>query len=309
MDWTVYWFMLPACVVIAATATFSGISGAALMTPMFLLVFPLLHVPLLSTVAAIGAALFLETAGFGAAVYHYARMKLADLPSARALITVTAPAAVAGAFLAHHVPATALRIAYGAAMLAVAWLIGRGNEEAGRPAETACPCLVCESECSIDDSTCAPAQRRTVRAANGKTYRWCAAFERAQRFISAGGALLAGLISTGVGEATLPMLVRKGRVPVPVAAATSTIVVAGTVVAASIAHGVLLARQGGLSAIPWNLIVWGVPGAIVGAAIGTRLQGRVSERATRIFFSTLFALIGITFLLAFTVFAARFRSP
>ena len=75
MDWTVYWFMLPACIVIAATATFSGISGAALMTPMFLLVFPLLHVPLLhvpllSTVAGIGAALFLETAGFGAAVYQ-----------------------------------------------------------------------------------------------------------------------------------------------------------------------------------------------------------------------------------------------
>ena len=240
---------------------------------------------------------------------NYARMKLADLHAARALIVVTAPAAVAGALLAHHIPANALRIAYGAAMLAVAWLIGRGSKGAARPAEMACPCLVCESECSTGDSNCAPAQRRLVRAADGKTYRWCAAFERAQRFVSAGGALLAGLISTGVGEATLPLLVRKGRVPVPVAAATSTVVVAGTVVAASIAHGVLLAQQGGISAIPWNLIVWGVPGALVGAAIGTRLQGRVSERATRIFFSTLFALIGVTFLLAFTVFAVRFGSP
>ena len=265
--------------------------------------------PLLSTVAAIGAALFLETAGFGAAVYHYARMKLADVRAARALITVTAPAAVAGAFLAQQIPATTLRMAYGAAMLAVAWLLGRGNKEPRRPADTACPCLVCESECSTSDSECEAPQRRMVRAANGKTYRWCAAFERPQRLISAGGALLAGLISTGVGEATLPMLVRKGRVPVPVAAATSTIVVAGTVVAASVAHGVLLAQQGGLSAIPWNLIVWGVPGAVIGAAIGTRLQGRVSERATRIFFSILFALIGIAFLLAFTVFAAQFRSP
>jgi uncharacterized membrane protein YfcA len=35
MDWTVYWFMLPACVLIASVAMFSGISGAALLTPLF----------------------------------------------------------------------------------------------------------------------------------------------------------------------------------------------------------------------------------------------------------------------------------
>jgi uncharacterized membrane protein YfcA len=118
--------------------------------------------------------------------------------------------------------------------------------------------------------------------------------------------LLTGLISTGVGEATLPTLVRRSRVPVPVAAATSTFVVAGTVVVAALAHLVQLARERGFAAIPWNLIVWGVPGAIIGATLGTHLQGRVSERATRRFFSGLFLAIGVTFLLAFTVFARRF---
>jgi hypothetical protein len=44
VDWTVYWFMFPACIVIAGTATFSGTSGAALMTPMFLIA--LLHAKL-----------------------------------------------------------------------------------------------------------------------------------------------------------------------------------------------------------------------------------------------------------------------
>ncbi len=29
LDWTVYWFMLPICIVIASVAMFSGISGAA----------------------------------------------------------------------------------------------------------------------------------------------------------------------------------------------------------------------------------------------------------------------------------------
>lgn len=244
MDWTVYWFMLPACIVIAGTATFSGISGAALMTPMFLLAFPLLHVPLMTTVQAIGAALFLETAGFGAGVYHYLRMRLVDTPSARSLIAVTGPSAIVGALLAHQAPATLLRIVYGVAMLGVAWMLGRGSDTPARRPQVACPCIVCESECSSKDEHCPPGRQRHLEAADGKDYDWCAHFEKGQRIVSGIGAFLAGLISTGVGEATLPALVRKGRVPVPVAAATSTFVVAGTVVAASLAHGVLLGLQG-----------------------------------------------------------------
>ena len=75
---------------------------------------------------------------------------------------------------------------------------------------------------------------------------------------------------------------------------------------AALIHLIQLAGEGGISAIPWNLIVWAVPGAIMGAFVGTRLQGRVSERASRLFFSGLFLLIGTVFLLAFTVFSARF---
>ncbi len=45
MDWTIYWFMLPVCVAIAGVAMFSGISGAAMLIPVFLIGFPLLGVP------------------------------------------------------------------------------------------------------------------------------------------------------------------------------------------------------------------------------------------------------------------------
>ena len=65
MDWTVYWFMLPVCVAIAGVAMFSGISGAAMLIPVFLIGFPLVDVPPLTTVEAIGTSLLLETSGFG----------------------------------------------------------------------------------------------------------------------------------------------------------------------------------------------------------------------------------------------------
>ena len=59
MDWTVYWFMFPVCIVVASVAMFRGISGAALLTPIFLIGFPLFSIPRLTTVAAIGIALLL----------------------------------------------------------------------------------------------------------------------------------------------------------------------------------------------------------------------------------------------------------
>jgi uncharacterized membrane protein YfcA len=118
------------------------------------------------------------------------------------------------------------------------------------------------------------------------------------------GAFFAGLISTGVGEATLPGLIRRSLLPVAVAAATSTVVVAGTVVGAAVTHMVQLAAR--LTAIPWNLIVWAVPGAVLGAVLGTGLQGKLSPRLSRWFFSGLFLAIGVTFLLAFTVFKGSF---
>jgi uncharacterized membrane protein YfcA len=302
--WLVYWFMFPACIVIAATATFSGISGAALMTPFFLIGFPLMGVPGLSTVTAIGAALFLETSGFGTGVFYYTRQGLADLKTARMLLVATLPLAIIGAVLAHYAPVTVLRLGYGVAMLGVAWLLFRDSGSSGKRASIPCPCVVCESECASED--CPSDQRRELRTRDGNVYRWCPYHLGSQRFFSGIGAILTGLISTGVGEATLPTLVRRSRFPVPVAAATSTLVVAGTVFGAALTHLVQLAREGGLNAIPWSLIVWGVPGAIIGATIGTRLHGRVSERSTRLFFSGLFFAIGATFLLAFTIFAHRF---
>ncbi len=75
---------------------------------------------------------------------------------------------------------------------------------------------------------------------------------------------------------------------------------------AAVTHLTQLVMEGGLSAIPWNLLVWAVPGSVAGAHLGTRFQGRVSERAARRFFAALFAAIGLVFLLAFTVFRSRF---
>jgi uncharacterized membrane protein YfcA len=231
-------------------------------------------------------------------------MRLADLKTARSIIAVTLPLGALGAVAARHTPAQALRIGYGVAMLGLAWLLAR--RPPGRPADQGAPRPALVSQSERSHPPCGDGQARQLRAADGRTYGWCAHGLRLQRAISGAGALVAGLISTGVGEATLPALVRRSRFPVAIAAATSTLVVAGTVTGAAATHLVQLVATGGLAAIPWNLLVWAVPGAVAGAMVGTRLQGRVREDTARRFFTALFALIGLTFLLAFTVFASRF---
>lgn len=297
MDWTVYWFMFPVCIVVASVAMFSGISGAAMLTPLF-------SIPRLSTVAAIGTSLFLETSGFGTGLYRYLHLRLVDLKTAKALILITLPLGALGAIAARHVPAEVLRIGYGVAMLGLAGLLLRDKPGSKPAKDEPAPAVVSESDRS--HPPCGYGQEREIQATNGKLYRYCAHGLGLQRVLSGAGAFLAGLISTGVGEATLPGLVQRSRFPVPVSAATSTVIVAGTVAGAATTHLVQLVMEGGLGAIPWNLIVWAVPGAIIGAFIGTRLQGRVSERAARLFFVGLFAAIGVAFLLAFTVFVRLF---
>lgn len=327
MDWGVYWFMLPVCVVIASVAMFSGISGAALLTPTFLIGFPLFGVPRLTTLAAIGTALFLETSGFGTGLYRYLKLRLVDIQTAKSMILVTLPLGALGSILAVFVPVTVLKIGYGVAMLGLAYLLlsdhpqpARADIPVGQPirgksdgadvglslSRDMPPPVPIVAESEHVHAPCPSGEHRRIVAASGRVYDFCAHGLRLQRLMSGAGALVAGMISTGVGEATLPPLVRRSHFPVPVAAATSTVIVAGTVAGAAGTHLVELFLEGGVGAIPWNLIVWAVPGAVIGAFIGTRLQGKVSEKVARRFFAGLFAAIGLTFLLAFTIFARRF---
>lgn len=84
--------------------------------------------------------------------------------------------------------------------------------------------------------------------------------------------------------------------PVAVAAARSIVLVAVANLSASATHLVQFAMDRGLGDIPWNLIVWGIPGMAAGALLGSHLQGRVSERAAKWFFAGLFVVISLAFL-------------
>jgi hypothetical protein len=294
VDYTVYAFMLPVCVAIATIAMTSGISGAALLSPTIIVGFPLLGVPKLAPAAAIGASLFTEFAGFGSGVVGYVRRRLVDFRTVRALVLVAIPFAAGAGFLSGAIDPRILKGVYGVLMLPLAAVLWRQAREELRPGSPAPK----PEYAPIRDQA---AEVTRVVDSDGNVYEWRTCNRRIGRLLTAAGAAMAGLISTGIGEVEMPQLVKRCRVPVPVAAGTSIMIVASTVLGASVAHFLRLLQEGGVGAIPWNLIVYTVPGGIIGGQIGARVQGRISPRLLERAMAVLFLLIGIVFLLNVTV--------
>lgn len=83
-----------------------------------------------------------------------------------------------------------------------------------------------------------------------------------QLTVSLGG-LLCGLLGVGIGEVLLPQLLAK-QIPVAVAAASSTLVVMLTCLSCAGVQITSLIQAGGISAIPWNLVIYMIPGVVIG---------------------------------------------
>ena len=275
MDFTLYWFMFPVSIVVATLAMLSGIGGAALFTPIFILIFPLLgpEYILHSTIAAISAALITQTFGFFSGFIGYYRRRLIDFRLAGRILRVAVPVAVAGALTASYMHESVLLAGYSllVAVLAVVMWVNKppANSEAfgleGPPT-------------SIVDS-------------HGREYRYAEPrLDWGSYSLTGIGAFLTGMVSVGIGEVTISKLTRKG-LPIAVAAATSVMVVIVTVALASTTLAVQLIRDGGWTAVPWDLLVYDIPGVLIGGQIGPRLQGKIAPHTMRRAIAILFIIL------------------
>ena len=264
MDFTLYWFMFPVAIGVATCAMLSGIGGAALFTPIFVLLFPILgpEYVLASTFAAISTALLTQTFGFLSGFIGYYRRRMIDFDLAVRFIKISAPIAVIGALVAHAVPDGILIAAYAVLVfiLAIGMLFLRRRRSLARP--------------NYDGDYPKP----DIPSSD---------------FVLTGvGAFLTGLVSVGIGEVIISRLTKRG-IPVGIAAATSVAIVFITILLATTTLVAQLVADGGIGAVPWNLIVYEVPGVLIGGQIGPRLAGRVSQRAMEKSIGLLFVLLAV----------------
>ncbi len=281
MDFTLYWFMFPASIVVATCAMLSGIGGAALFTPIFILVFPLLgpEYVLESTLAAIGTALLTQTFGFLSGFVGYYRRKLIDFSLAFRIMRVSVPIAILGALAANFVHDSVLLASYAilvAILAAVMWRSHKTHAVAHARNEIA--------------------QHRVITDSRGHDFEYVVPRLGLRSSLLTGtGAFMTGMVSVGIGEVTISQLTRNG-VPIAVAAATSVLVVIVTIVLASTTLFAQLVQSGGWQAVPWNLLCYDIPGVLIGGQIGPRLQGHIAPHVMRRAISVLFVVLAVAML-------------
>jgi uncharacterized membrane protein YfcA len=299
MDFSLYWFMFPVSIGVATTAMLSGIGGAALFIPIFLVIFPLIGpeypltgfaeaVGVKGAVVAIAVALLTETFGFSSGFVGYYRKRLIDFRSAVPFLAVSIPFAIAGALIVfwagERLNEDYIKAAYGVIMLIIAIILFRqvahgDDDPVGADAD------------GKNNQGKNHRPLRTIKARNGTVYTYKAPRQGRGVFATAIGGLLTGTVGVGMGEVMIPQLVKRNRVPVAVAAATSVLIVIVTVAAASFTLIYQLIQAGGVNAVPWHLVAYTIPAVIIGGQIGPALQGRVEQRAMERAIGILFVII------------------
>ena len=291
---TLYWFMFPVSILIATTAMLSGIGGAAYFIPVFWIIFPLLGPEyVIGDAQVIAAALFTEVFGFSSGFVGYFRKKLIDFKVGRIFVLFSAPVAIGGAVLliANIIPGVYLQLVYGLMMLCIAYLLykGQGPEEILEIAAV-------KQKKGLFAAPQRKGEGRQIIDNRGTRHHYYFHRPRWGTFPLVFGGFLTGLVGVGIGEVTIPLLVRRYRVPVAVAAATSIFVVIITVMSASFSQFIGLINKGGVNAVPWHLIMYTVPAVIIGGQIGPRLQGVIPSRTVERIIAVLFVMIGLAFL-------------
>ncbi|RMD96587.1 MAG: sulfite exporter TauE/SafE family protein [Bacteroidetes bacterium] len=272
-----YWFMFPISILIATVAMASGVGGATFFSPLFILAlgFP--------PDVAIGIGLITEVFGFASGLYAYARKRLIDYRLGLNLLMATIPAALIGTFVGGSVNPDILKAILGVGLFAVAVSFLRTpahndvvrldnaiqQEYGGEKAET---CLI---------------------TSDGEEIRYTVCNRTQGRLISGIGGLFVGLISTGLGEMNGYFLLQRCRVPSKVSVATSVFVVAVTVLFASSAHFFQFTQAGSdVLQLVLNVVIFTVPGVIIGGQLGTLVASRISQRTMETAVAILFILVG-----------------
>lgn len=272
------WFMFPISIAIATMAMTSGVGGAVFFVPILLLGLGL------PPEVAIGVGLITEVFGFTSGVVAYLRRKLVDFQLAKSILVFSIPMATLGVLAANFVDSNILRGLFGVGLLAVAF--GLLSAPAPESASEAAKDLPSDD---LHDAT-----MTSLTSAAGEVFRYRLGNKRTRRLVAAVGGFFMGMISTGLGELNSYFLLQKCKIPSKVAVATSVFTVAFTALVAGTAHFISFVSAGEetLSTV-LNLVVFTVPGVIIGGQIGPYVATRISQHALEKTLGGLFVFVAI----------------
>ena len=274
---TEFWYLLPISIAIATIAMSSGIGGAVFFSPLFMIGLGL------EPKIAIGAALATELFGFASGLQAYWKAKLIDFKLGVSLLLISVPFAILGTVYGDLVPPMILKAIFGMGIIFIGYQLFTSwrQEEKERLEADHKKEFEINYETSLTDS-------------EGNVYNYTVCNKNMGRMFAAVGGAFLGMISVGLAELQEYHLVAKCKVPTRVAVATSIFVVVITVLVASVGHFYEFTKEGGevLDQVV-NLIVFTIPGVIVGGQLGPRLQKVIPADKMKVGISVLFIIVGM----------------
>ncbi len=264
-----YWFMFFVSIAVATIAMTVGIGGAVLFSPVFIILFPLVNVTPIDAANAFGAALLTEVAGFSSGFIGYYRKRLIDFKTARYFLMIGVPSVIVGTVLKRSVNSAILTTGFAVGMVLLSLYV-----------------FVMSKNKEIDTSN---GVMRSITDAEGNIHEYLVCNQHEGGILAGIGSFVTGLISVGVGETVVSTLRGRCNLPMGVAAGTSVFVVIVVVLTSAVVDVALV----GIEAVPWTLVMFTVPGVLIGGQIGARLSSRVSEHTAERFLILLFISLGL----------------
>ncbi len=281
IDLLVYWFMFPIAIIVASIAMTLGIGGALFFSPIFIILFPIVGVPTLSPADAFGAALLTEVFGFASGLFGYSRKKLIDFKTGMTILAISIPAGIVGVVAKRVIEdfdlneVLSLLFGLGLWILTIYIIINKRKEKHGSPVPK-----------SSDPS-------RVILDSENNKYEYKVCNARQGRVLNGIGGFAAGFISFGIGESAITTLRVRCGLPMKIAAGTSVFIVTVTVLIATLADTVLV----GIESVPWELVIFTIPGVLIGGQIGPRIATRVSSETSEKLMIAIFVTFGLIMML------------
>lgn len=272
-----FWYLLPISIAIATIAMSSGIGGAVFFSPLFMIGLGL------EPNIAIGAALATELFGFGSGFFSYWKAKLIDFKLGFNLLLFSVPFAILGTIYGDLVPPLILKTIFGVGIV----FIGSQLYMSWRQEEK-------EKLDAAHKKEFEKKHESSLTDAQGNIYNYTVCNKNMGRMFAAVGGTFLGMISVGLAELQEYHLVAKCKVPTRVAVGTSIFVVTITVLFASVGHFYEFSQQGSdVMSQVLNLIIFTIPGVVIGGQLGPRLQKIVPADKMKVGISILFILVGV----------------
>lgn len=264
------WFMFPVAIFVATVAMMSGIGGATLFTPLFLIVLKL------QPAVALASGLFIEFFGFTTGVIGYARKQCIDYGLVKKILPYSITGTVIGLGLSFIIPKSLIELILAGILLYLSFEFLRRKKK-------------CEPVMWPEKKVVSPKQDTNNSPQVGPKYKmsWLL-----------GGSLF-GVSSSGLGEMNEFILLKRMHLLPGRASGTSVMVIAVSALIAALFYmsSLYASSQTDLLSTVTSIVIFAVPGVIIGANIGVQLATRISTKYMEMFVGTLFFIVAIVIII------------